>query len=194
MASRTFEDSAGILWEVFEVRRTSEAPRGVSEGLERGWLTFVSAGGKRRLAPFPNEWLMVPEAELQRLCTAARVANPPRFSEKRPRTKGENRPRLQRSRTVEPELGAPMLPPGASQSPDAKSEGSESLVRDVVRMFAQEARRDKLPAIAAMVRLKALLAERYGGAEVEASTRADLADVRRIRRWFVEAYYFERPA
>lgn len=73
--------------------------------------------------------------------------------------------------------------------------GSETgLVRDVVRVFAQAARRDKVPAIEAMVRLKALLAERYGGTEQDAATRSDLSDVRRIRRWFVEAYYFERPA
>ncbi len=45
-----------------------------------------------------------------------------------------------------------------------------------------------------MVRLKALLAERYGGVALDASTQSDLSDVRRIRRWFVEAYYFERPA
>ena len=72
--------------------------------------------------------------------------------------------------------------------------GDTGLVRDAVRVFAQEARQEKMPAIAAMVRLKAMLAERYRGLEPDAATRADLADVRRIRRWFVEAYYFERPA
>jgi hypothetical protein len=183
VASRSFEDSSGILWEVFEVRRTSEAPRGVSHGLEKGWLTFVSAGGKRRLAPFPSEWQLIPASELERLCLAARVANPPKFSADRPRIM-PRRPSI-----LEPPQASDVRPP----EPEAP-QGGESLVRDVVRMFAQEARRSSTPAIEAMVRLKGVLAERYAGADVDASTRADLSDVRRIRRWFVEAYYFERPA
>lgn len=184
MASRSFEDSSGILWEVFEVRRTSEAPRGVSHGLERGWLTFVSAGGKRRLAPFPSEWQEIPASELERLCLAARVANPPKFAADQPRIRPPRPSILERPQVSEMRVPDPEPPEG----------GSESLVRDVVRMFAQESRRNNTPAIEAMVRLKALLAERYAGADVDASTRADLTDLRRIRRWFVEAYYFERPA
>lgn len=177
MASRSFEDSSGILWEVFEVRRTSATPGGVSHGLEKGWLAFVSAEGKRRLAPFPAEWDVADTSELERLCAAARIANPPRFSDTKPRIR----------------------PPRASSEPAADPAPIEpssemSLVRDAVRMFAQQARRDKTPAIEAMVRLKALLAERYGGVVQDASTQSDLKDVRRIRRWFVEAYYFERPA
>lgn len=182
MASRSFEDSSGTLWEVFEVRRSSGAVRGVSTGLEKGWLAFVSAGGKRRLAPFPLEWALAPTSELERLCLAARVANPPRLAEGRPRIR----------------------PAGAGNRDHPKAEtnstqtipdvAEHSLVRDVVRMFAQEARREKTPAIEAMVRLKAVLAERYAGPDVDASTRADISDVRRVRRWFVEAYYFERPA
>ena len=177
MASRSFEDSSGTIWEVFEVRRTSEAAGGVSQGLEKGWLTFVSTEGKRRLAPFPVEWRDVEASELERLCASARLANPPRF--------GESKPRVRSTRpSVKDHVPAPL--PGPSSE--------TGLVRDVVRVFAQEARRDKVPAIEAMVRLKALLAERYEGAEQDAATRSDLGDLRRIRRWFVEAYYFERPA
>ncbi|MDQ2667448.1 MAG: hypothetical protein M3Z05_15745 [Gemmatimonadota bacterium] len=183
MASRSFEDSLGILWEVFEVRRASEAPRGVSNGLEKGWLTFVSADVKRRLAPFPTEWQQIPALELERLCTTARVVNPPRLSA------GASRPEsTPATRREEP------LAEAASPMQAAAVDDHESLVRDVVRMFAHEARRNSTPAIEAMVRLKGVLAERYSGAEVDASTRADLTDLRRIRRWFVEAYYFERPA
>ena len=177
MASRSFEDSSGIRWEVFEVRRTSATPRGVSHGLEQGWLAFVSPDGKRRLAPFPAEWHVAEDSELERLCGTARIANPPRFDETRPRIRT---PRADRT-----------APPAA---PPLEPSSETSLVRDVVRMFAQQARRDKTPAIAAMVLLKALLAERYGGEVQDASTQSDLGDVRRIRRWFVEAYYFERPA
>ena len=180
MASRSFEDSSGILWEVFEVRRTSGATGGVSHGLEKGWLSFVSTSGKRRLAPFPPEWTEIPASELERLCAGARVANPSRFTDDRPRAKA---PRVIRSEQ-------PRLPVAAPP----EEVGDTGLVRDAVRVFAQEARQEKMPAIAAMVRLKAMLVERYDGVEVDAATRADLSDVRRIRRWFVEAYYFERPA
>ena len=180
MPSRSFEDSSGILWEVFEVRRTSDAPGGVSHGLEKGWLSFVSTSGKRRLAPFPTGWREIPAPELERLCAAARVANPSRFADDRPRVRA---PRVTRS----------VQPPSPVATP-VEEIGDTGLVRDAVRVFAQEARQEKMPAIAAMVRLKAMLAERYGGLEPDAATRADLADVRRIRRWFVEAYYFERPA
>src|SRR6185436_13637056 len=62
--ARQFEDSTGTMWEVFEVHRSSEAPRGVSAGLEKGWLAFVSAHGKRRLAPFPESWESATEREL----------------------------------------------------------------------------------------------------------------------------------
>ena len=177
MATRSFEDSSGILWEVFEVRRTSGAPGGVSHGLEKGWLAFVSSEGKRRLAPFPAEWDLADVSELERLCATARTANPPRFDQAKPRI------RPPRATSAPPTLPAP---------PDPSSE--TGLVRDVVRTFAQQARRDKTPAIEAMVRLKAMLAERYDGAALDPSTQSDLGDVRRIRRWFVEAFYFERPA
>lgn len=177
MASRSFEDSSGILWEVFEVRRTSEAPGGVSHGLEKGWLTFQSAQGKRRLAPFPAGWNVAEASELERLCLSARTANPPRFEGARPRIKPSRA-----------ELAARPVPAPV----DSVSE--TGLVRDVVRVFAQQARREKLPAIEAMVRLKALLAERYAGEVQDEATKSDLTDLRRIRRWFVEAFYFERQS
>lgn len=175
MASRSFEDSSGIVWEVFEVRRSVATPGGVSHGLEKGWLAFVSTTGKRRLAPFPAEWNVADASELERLCGSARTANPPRFDGARPR--------------ITPRTDAP--PPAPTPIEPGREHG---LVRDVVRQFAQQARRDKTPAIEAMVRLKALLAERYDGVPQDAATQSDLADVRRIRRWFVETYYFERPA
>ena len=177
MASRSFEDSSGILWEVFEVVRTSETPGGVSHGLEKGWLAFVSTEGKRRLAPFPAEWRDVEPSELERLCGTARIASPPRVESTKPRITSSRGAAADRAPAP---TGDPVTETG--------------LVRDVVRVFAQEARRDKVPAIEAMVRLKALLAQRYSEVPQDASTRADLGDVRRIRRWFVEAYYFEHPA
>jgi hypothetical protein len=143
----------------------------------------VSGETKRRLAPFPAEWKDIPTTELERLCVAARVANPPRFDKARPRI----RRATPKSVPATPEVSAPAESKGA--------DNDTGLVRDVVRVFAQEARRNRIPAIEAMVRLKALLAERYNGAEQQdPATRSDLSDMRRIRRWFVEAFYFERPA
>ena len=177
MASRSFEDSSGILWEVFEVTRSSATAGGVSRGLEQGWLTFQSSTEKRRLAPFPSGWQDAEVTELERLCANARAANPPRFSEARPR--------------IKPARSAPVEVP----TPQPAAPGDEPrLVRDVVRAFAQQARRDSTPAIEAMVRLKALLAEKYETSAQDESTKSDLSDLRRIRRWFVEAFYFERPA
>ena len=171
MAARTFEDSAGTVWEVFEVHRASEAPRGVSAGLEGGWLAFVSATGKRRLAPYPPAWESAAITELERLCESARRANPAQFP-----------------------IGAPRVRvPRVVESEAAVLDDTQSLVREVVRGFAREARASRLPAIEAMVRLKAMLAERFLGEDSASETRADASDLRRVRRWFVEAYYFERP-
>ena len=187
MPSRSFEDSAGVLWDVFEVHRASEAPRGVSAGLEKGWLTFVSAHGKRRLGPCPAEWENVPETELERLCAAARVASPARSPRQGLRGSGETAV----SHVVE---NAGRIRKGEPEPVAEMEHVEESLVREAVRVFAHEARTSRLPAIEAMMRLKALLLERYGGDDVEPATRADATDMRRVRRWFVEAFYFERPA
>ncbi|MDB4889740.1 MAG: hypothetical protein JWL61_1595 [Gemmatimonadetes bacterium] len=172
VAARTFEDSSGTVWEVFEVHRASEAPRGVSAGLEGGWLAFVSASGKRRLAPYPPTWESVSEPELEQLCESARRANPTQLPIGGPRARV---PRVVESETPPPDE-------------------STSLVRDAVRVFAHEARASRLPAIEAMVRLKNMLAERFLKEDAPPETRADASDLRRVRRWFVEAYYFERPA
>ncbi|MEO5816869.1 MAG: hypothetical protein ABIT20_16475 [Gemmatimonadaceae bacterium] len=169
MAARTFEDSTGTVWEVFEVHRASEAARGVSAGLEGGWLAFVSESGKRRLAPYPTAWESVPATELERLCETARRANPTRLS-----TEPRSRPVRARSPDVDAQDDAP------------------NLVREAVRVFAHEARAARVPAIEAMVRLKTMLAGRFLGEHSALETRADAADLRRVRRWFVEAYYFER--
>src|SRR6476469_3498225 len=49
VTARIFEDSTGAVWEVFEVRRSSDKTVGVSPGLESGWLAFVGTDAKRRL-------------------------------------------------------------------------------------------------------------------------------------------------
>ena len=184
MAARTFQDSAGVVWEVFEVHRASEAPRGVSAGLEKGWLAFISIAGKRRLAPFPAEWESAPPTELERLCEAARRTTPARYPI------GAPAPMKSSSGSAPSAVLLPRETPGDAEADEMRP----SLVRDTVRAFAHDARSKKLPAIEAMVRLKGLLAERYAGEDLAPATKADATDMRRVRRWFVQAFYFERPA
>ena len=166
-----------------EVRRASEAPRGVSAGLEKGWLTFVCTEEKRRLAPFPADWVTMSERELERLCASARVANAPRYP-----VTGVGVPRRGRA-----------APEGSAAMPDAptpnlQGQGGDDPVQQTVRDFAHEARASRMPAIEAMVRLKAVLLDRFRDPAVPADVRATASDMRSIRRWFVEAYYFERQA
>lgn len=168
MAARTFTDSAGLTWDVFEVHRASKNPGAVSAGLEQGWLAFASGEHKRRLAPFPPDWASSSDDELALLCEAARQAPAPRYPLNQPL-----RPRIRRSatRAVESPTAAP-------------SDG----VQGAVRAFAREARARGLPAVTAMVELKTLLLQRYPEADSEAR------DKKLVRRWFVEAYYFDRQA
>lgn len=91
MALRTFTDSQGTRWDVWNV--TSYVLRGQErrgdeggaapeyEGPERrggtqnslvpnpgaGWLCFQSDADKRRLAPVPSDWISASDAELEAL-------------------------------------------------------------------------------------------------------------------------------
>lgn len=44
----------------------------LSAHLTAGWLAFECPVEKRRLAPIPQHWDRLPEAELERLCASAR--------------------------------------------------------------------------------------------------------------------------
>lgn len=76
MASREFTDSQGTVWRVWDVTPTHLHP--VTRGGEYmepwagGWLTFESAGEKRRLvAPYPSRWHEYGLAELELMLKAA---------------------------------------------------------------------------------------------------------------------------
>lgn len=183
MPARTFQDSEGTVWEVFEVRRQSEAPRGVSEGLEGGWLTFASESGKRRLAPFPGGWERAAPSELEEMCAQAREANATRFR-REPRPEGS---RITQELIARDDAAATHAHQ-SQEAADAVSSDAEPIRADI-RAFARQARADRLSAVEAMVRLKAELLERYGSALP--AQRAIARDLRSIRRWFVEAFYFE---
>ena len=175
MAARTFIDSAGLTWDVFEVHRSSKTAAAVSPGLEAGWLAFASGENKRRLAPFPADWEAFSVVELEALCESARLAPVPRFPLRRP-----VRPRIKRST-----LGAdPESTPAGTGDPDSALVDVEATVRD----FAHRARACGLPAVSAMLELKTLLLQRFP--EPDSSSH----DKQLVRRWFVEAFYFERDA
>jgi hypothetical protein len=172
MAARTFEDSAGELWEVFEVHRSSTKALAVSAGHESGWLAFVSGERKRRLAPYPADWETIPIPELEQLCASARAVPVPRSLDRAPRV-----PRPARRDDVR--TARSQVSSGASGGGDVEA---------AVREFAHETRLLGVPVIDAMVKLKAMLLDRFPGPGSPAR------DLRSVRRWFVESYYFARDA
>jgi hypothetical protein len=177
------------VWEVFEVQRSSHKAQAVTAGLELGWLAFVSSGQKRRLAPYPRHWRTIDDGELERLCSAARVARPTGLAVES-RT-AESAAKDDTSRVRVPRIRSARTPPPTSdvgELPIASSATSADSVEATVREFAHQARARGLPAIEAMVRLKALLTRVY------TEPRSVARDLRSVRRWFVEAYYFERTA
>ena len=72
---RTFLDTQGVVWDVWEVRRDHVAgyglPHSVWPELEDGWLCFASRYEKRRLASFPDDWRSLYVDQLASLCERA---------------------------------------------------------------------------------------------------------------------------
>jgi hypothetical protein len=94
MAHRSFRDSFGRVWEAWEVIPTSVERRAIErqkrpEGINRrrrqepriavradlrgGWLAFQYKTERRRLAPIPNAWMDMSDAELAALLGKAVV-------------------------------------------------------------------------------------------------------------------------
>jgi hypothetical protein len=74
---RTFRDSDGAAWTVFEVRRVISARAGTpvhTDGHGNGWLCFENGSTKKRLIRFPDRWREFTETELQGLLAQARLA------------------------------------------------------------------------------------------------------------------------
>jgi hypothetical protein len=73
---REIEDDKGVRWMVFAVypsTTTSErAP--LREPYTRGWLAFDSGMETRRLAPVPENWVNLPDADLRAMCGRAEIA------------------------------------------------------------------------------------------------------------------------
>lgn len=53
-----------------------QPPQFLSPHLAGGWLTFECPTEKRRLAPIPQHWEELADADLERLCLAARPVAP----------------------------------------------------------------------------------------------------------------------
>jgi hypothetical protein len=70
MTLRSFTDSRGVSWRV-----RAMAPGIVSQllpvGLRVGWIAFVSANERRRLAPIPDDWLTASSSVLEGYCKSA---------------------------------------------------------------------------------------------------------------------------
>ena len=73
---RAFTDSVGVTWSVHEIvsRPMSANLARVLGGDRRvgGWLLFQSADGdRRRLAPYPDDWVDISDWTLERWCMKA---------------------------------------------------------------------------------------------------------------------------
>jgi hypothetical protein len=64
-----FVDSNGVRWRVWNTVPTARTSR--SGEFDRGWLTFESAVGLKRLAPIPPNWEMATPDRLELMCRAA---------------------------------------------------------------------------------------------------------------------------
>ena len=79
MAHRHFTDSRGDEWLVFDVTPRLEDRR-LTVGsphpprLTKAWLCFERGLERRRLQPIPENWLSLPDAELENLLGLARTA------------------------------------------------------------------------------------------------------------------------
>ena len=71
MALREFSDANGRAWRVWHTvpARTD----GLTPKYHGGWLTFDADGERRRLAPVPSDWAMLPQ---ERLILLLRMAEP----------------------------------------------------------------------------------------------------------------------
>lgn len=75
--NREFRDSQGREWMVHAVlpSPTPTGGRYLPEEYRDGWLLFVGASRRFRLAPIPADWLSCPMGDLLRLLARAEVAD-----------------------------------------------------------------------------------------------------------------------
>lgn len=77
MATRTFTDSAGTVWQAWNVVPgenldwPAHARSHLPSALADGWLCFESQAEKRRLHPIPGGWEESSDADLAAYCASA---------------------------------------------------------------------------------------------------------------------------
>lgn len=73
---REFCDPAGAAWRVFRATphsSSSKREKVLPEAFRHGWLVFECDVERRRLAPIPDDWEELTDAELAQLCLSASV-------------------------------------------------------------------------------------------------------------------------
>jgi hypothetical protein len=75
MPERTFQDSSGIEWLVYDCTPRPDIKRGFARDYQAGWLCFQSATEKRRLVKYPLDWESYSVAQLEDLCEAAVIVS-----------------------------------------------------------------------------------------------------------------------
>ena len=88
MPERTFQDSRGTEWLVYDCAPAEGMKRGFAPELQTGWLCFQCATEKRRLVNYPKDWEQYSPQELEKLLNQANVVawvspatGSPRFSD-----------------------------------------------------------------------------------------------------------------
>ena len=71
MPERTFRDSSGTEWLVYDCAPAQGMERGFAPEMQAGWLCFQSATEKRRLVNYPKEWEKYSSKHLEMLLREA---------------------------------------------------------------------------------------------------------------------------
>lgn len=75
MPERTFQDSSGTEWLVYDIAPSAELKHGFARDYQGGWLCFQSTAEKRRLVNYPPEWVRYSGRQLEMLCQEATVVS-----------------------------------------------------------------------------------------------------------------------
>ena len=75
MPERTFQDSSGTEWLVYDCAPRADLVRGFARDYQKGWLCFQSATEKRRLVNFPPDWEAYSARQLEQLCEKAVIVS-----------------------------------------------------------------------------------------------------------------------
>lgn len=75
MPERTFQDSSGTEWLVYDCAPRPDQVRGFALDYQGGWLCFQSATEKRRLVKYPRDWESYSLSQLGQLCEDAVIVS-----------------------------------------------------------------------------------------------------------------------